>query len=337
MSTTSDLLARAAKNLGDTLRIAIEAGEDARILVVYDRRSPLASLVADAYKLAVPGATFVDFDEAGPEKVIAALRARPAGDTVVLVQSASFRLDEFRIRIEMFARGLRAVEHVHLARNKEDQFAAYVDSLAYDPAYYRPLGAALKAKLEAAKGATVTSRGGAVLRYDGPFEPAKPNLGDYRGLKNIGGTFPIGEVFTEPTDLSRVNGDISIRAFGGLNFHMRHPAAFPAHIEAGILTAPDAPAEFQLILQKISSDEPVQVREFGLGLNRAFNRDVFVDDITAYERCVGLHLSLGAKHTVYKKEGIRTKGARHHVDIFVDVESVELDGEKIFDGVRYFV
>ncbi len=331
------LLAAATTNVRDMLKLAIEAGEDTRILVVYDERNALTNLVTAAYRAAVPAAVFLNFDEQSPETVIAAIRARQAGDTVVLVQSSNFRLDAFRLRIEIFARGIRTIEHVHLQRNTPDQYATYIESLAYDPNYYRPLGRALAAKLATAKTATVRSLGGNVLHYSGPMEPAKLNLGDYTGMKNVGGTFPIGEVFTEPTDLTKINGQVTLYAFGGSDFYVAHPEPFTCIVTDGILTAPNAPEEFKKVLISIAEDEPVQVREFGLGLNRAMGPTRFVNDVTAYERCVTLHLSLGTKHAVYKKEGIIAKKTRHHVDVFVAIESIHLDDQLLFDGQQYFV
>jgi len=41
------------------------------------------------------------------------------------------------------------------------------------------------------------------------LEPAKLNIGDYGGLKNVGGQYPIGEVFTESRDLEAVNGRVA--------------------------------------------------------------------------------------------------------------------------------
>jgi hypothetical protein len=40
---------------------------------------------------------------------------------VVLVQSTSFRMDAYRIRIELFKRGLKVIEHVHLSRMPGEQ------------------------------------------------------------------------------------------------------------------------------------------------------------------------------------------------------------------------
>jgi hypothetical protein len=47
----------------------------------------------------------------------------------------------------------------------------------------------------------------------------------------------------------------------------------------------------------------------------------------------GVHLSLGAKHTVYSKPGVSKKQSRYHVDIFLDVTRVLADGKSIYqDG-----
>ena len=57
-------------------------------------------------------------------------------DLVVLVQSTSFRLDAFRIRIELFKRQLKVIEHPHLGRMSGHEIEYYIDSLAYDPEYF---------------------------------------------------------------------------------------------------------------------------------------------------------------------------------------------------------
>jgi hypothetical protein len=70
------------------------------------------------------------------------------------------------------------------------------------------------------------------------------------------------------------------------------------------------------------------VREFGLGLNRAMGRHRPVSDVTAFERQLGLHMSLGKKHTVYKKPEIAIKKSRFHIDLFIDVERIALDNDQ---------
>lgn len=42
------------------------------------------------------------------------------------------------------------------------------------------------------------------------------------------------------------------------------------------------------------------------------------------------HMSLGAKHSIYKKPGMSRKEGRYHVDIFLDLERILIDGEVIY-------
>jgi leucyl aminopeptidase (aminopeptidase T) len=90
-------------------------------------------------------------------------------------------------------------------------------------------------------------------------------------------------------------------------------------------------------LDKIREDEDTTVREFGLGLNRAMSKHRIVSDITAFERQQGLHLSIGAKHAIYPKPGFHRKHGRYHVDIFVDVERIVIDGEAVYQEGRFVV
>lgn len=94
------------------------------------------------------------------------------------------------------------------------------------------------------------------------------------------------------------------------------------------------PPLLQEVLNMVHSVEgEIVVREFGLGLNQAMGRSRPVSDVTAFERQLGMHLSLGKKHTVYKKPEISTKKSRFHIDLFVDVERIELNhGEVIYDN-----
>jgi aminopeptidase len=80
------------------------------------------------------------------------------------------------------------------------------------------------------------------------------------------------------------------------------------------------------------------VREFGLGLNPAMGKHSPLNDVTAFERQVGLHMSLGRKHTVFKKPTIISqKSARFHLDLFVDVEEIRIDDDPIFSKARGFL
>jgi len=47
----------------------------------------------------------------------------------------------------------------------------------------------------------------------------------------------------------------------------------------------------------------------------------------------GIHLSLGAKHAIYKKSTIRRAEAKHHVDVFAVTRAVHIDDEQVYsDG-----
>lgn len=64
-------------------------------------------------------------------------------------------------------------------------------------------------------------------------------------------------------------------------------------------------------------------------MNRAMGKDRIVDNITTFERELGMHLSIGKKHNVFKG---RSK-SRWHADLFLDLERITVDGFVAFrDG-----
>jgi aminopeptidase len=332
---SADDVDTATAHLRDVLALVVEHSSAHAALVVVDLRCALSRALAEAYRRNLPDATFIDFDGVAPAEVLAAFRRLGQSDLVVLVQSTSFRLEAFRIRVELFKLGLKVIEHVHLSRMPGAQGAHYIESLAYDPAYYRGVGLALKARIDAASSATVDS-GGATLVYASKLEPAKLNVGDYSGMNNIGGQFPIGEVFTEAQDLEAVNGRVRVHVFGDTSYLVNRPATpITLVIERGrVVGAENATPEFEQLLEIIRADEgEVWVRELGFGMNRAFTRERRVNDIGTYERMCGIHLSLGAKHGVYPKPGFKRKDARYHVDVFAVTEAVYLDADLVYrDG-----
>ena len=333
---TPDVAEQAARNVADLLALAIEYAPPQRALVVYDERCGLNRALTAAYRRALPDGRFIDFDTVAPEEVLAAFAELGQHDLVVLSQSTSFRLEAFRIRIELFKRGLKVIEHVHLSRMPGEQGLHYIASLAYDPAYYRGVGRALKARIDAARSAVLDSGEGALLRFDSPLEPAKLNIGDYSGMNNVGGQFPIGEVFTEAQDLEAVSGKVRVFVFGDTSFHVNHPARpITMIVERGRVTgAIDSTPEFDNMLAIIRAHEgEVWLRELGFGMNRAFSRSCLVNDIGTFERMCGIHLSLGAKHGQYQKPQFKRKDARYHVDVFAVTEAVWLDQETVYrDG-----
>jgi aminopeptidase len=325
----------AARHLHDVLTLAIMHTPAQSALVVYDTRCALAAGLAEAYRRCLPEAVLIDFDAVAPELVLAAFARLQADDLVVLVQSTNFRLEAYRIRVELFKRGLKVIEHPHLSRMPGQQSLYYIDSLAYDPAYFRGVGNALKARIDSARGGVLDS-GGEQLVFGSAFEAAKLNTGDYSEMKNVGGQFPIGEVFTEAQDLEAVNGRVRIAVFGDTAFHVNRPSQpITLVVERGrVIEAIDSTPDFDQVLANIRADEgEVWLRELGFGMNRAFTRERMVSDIGTYERMCGIHLSLGAKHGVYTKPGIRRAEARYHIDVFAVTESVRLDDVVVYrDG-----
>ncbi|HKP98094.1 MAG TPA: hypothetical protein VJ385_20350 [Fibrobacteria bacterium] len=331
----TSLIAAAEKHLRDILALAFEHGPGRDAVVVFDTGCELAAVLTGAYRRCLPGARFLDFGAVSAEAVLAAFDPLRPGDLVVLVQSMSFRLEAFRIRVELFKRMLKVIEHPHLSRMQGREAAWYVDALAYDAAYYRGVGGALKARIDRAGSGAVDS-GGERLVFPSPFESAKLNVGDYRGMKNAGGQFPIGEVFTEARDLESVEGRIRIFAFADTDFRVNRPEKpITLAVRRGrVAEAIDGTPDFEKVLAAIRADEgEVWVRELGFGMNRAFTPERMVSDVGTLERMCGIHLSLGAKHAVYRKPDFRRRDGRHHVDVFAVTEAVFLDGEKVFrDG-----
>jgi hypothetical protein len=327
----------AAAHLRDVLTHAVEHGPAHAALVVHDGRTPLARALTEGYRRNLEGARFIDFDAATPDAVLAAFRALAPKDLVVLVQSTNFRLDGFRVRVELFKLGLKVIEHVHLARMPWAQSEHYIEALAYDPAYFRGTGHALKRRIDCAPHARVVG-GGETLHFASPFEPAKLNVGDYSGMHNVGGQYPIGEVFTEALDLEAVHGRVQVHVFGDTAYRSNRPdVPVTLIIERGrVVGTENATPAFQQVLDNITQDEgEVWVRELGFGLNRAFTRERRVDDIGTYERMCGIHLSLGAKHGVYPKPGFKRKDARYHIDVFAVTDAVFLGEEQVYADGRW--
>jgi len=325
----------AAEHVRAVLELAIEHTADRAAVVVFDSRCELARALTEAYRRSLPTASFVDFDGTEPDAVLATFDQLSAGDLVVLIQSTSFRLNAFRIRIGLFKRSLKVIEHPHLERMRGAEALVYLDSLAYDADYFRGVGHALKERIDRAQVGVIDS-GGERLVYPAAFEPAKLNIGDYTGMQNVGGQYPIGEVFTESRDLNAVAGRVRISFFGDLSFRVNRPERpITLHVEKGrIVDVTDTTPEFERVLASIrESDGEVWLRELGFGMNRAFTQERTVSDIGTFERMCGVHLSLGSKHATYNKPEIRKKTARHHVDVFVITEAVLLDDEVIYrDG-----
>lgn len=321
------------------------------------------------------------------------------GDAVVLVQTGAFRLDAYRFRLRLFERGIRSVEHAHLGLLAHAQVAPYLHACAVPPALLHRVGRALKAKLDTARRLTivtappapagVTSAPAGVtpapagvtpaqLEVRSPLEPTLLNTGcapsPSPATPFLGGTFPVGEVFTEARDLSAVDGRVWVSGYPRPDRTVadRSAAPFWLDIAAGHVAATDpaAPADFCALLDAVRAAEGgvVAVREIGVGLNPAMgpastlappyppamirsNRSRHVNSLVAFERQLGLHLSLGRRHTVFPKTGAgvgvgvgagagtdgkeqqhlsrKRSQAVFHIDVFLALRRLERDDGEV--------
>ena len=326
---------QALRNVSDTLAIAMQHDGSRAALIVADEQCPLARLLLGTYRQCLPAADVVLFSDTSPELAKNGFSKLVSGDLVVLIQSSVFRIADFRIRVELYKLGIKVIEHSNLSRMLPDEIEHYVAALAYDAAYYRGIGHPLKARMDLAKTARVES-GGEVLYFDAPLESAKVNIGDFSSLRNFGSQFPIGEVFTESRDLQAVHGRACLYAFTDTTMRLNVPdAPITIVVESGrIAFALHSTTAFEEVLAAIRRDEgEVWIRELGFGMNRGLSRDRRVSDVGAFERVCGVHLSLGARHGVYKKPHLHHRQVRYHVDSFVATDGVWLDDQRVFgDG-----
>lgn len=310
-----------------------------KAVVVYDTSCLLSRILTEGYRNVLDKAMFIDFNTHTPKQIRAVFAELDPYDFVTLIQSTNFRLDAFRIRVELFKRSIKVIEHPHLSRITDEDAAYYIDALEYDAAYYRHVGPALRDKLASASSGVIDT-GGERLYYDSPFESAKLNIGDYSQMNNMGGQFPIGEVFTEAVDLRAVHGRMNIFLFSDTTYKIsRPPRPITLIIEEGqVVGCENSVSAFDEVLSMIRRDEgTVWIRELGFGLNRAFDKIRTVGDTGSYERMCGVHVSLGAKHGIYGKEGFRRRDGLYHVDVFADTHTVTLGDEVVYRDGRWIV
>lgn len=316
----------------------MQCSDEAQILL-YDRQCELASLLADAYSANMPHAEKIDFDDEKPEELREKLLSMPSGSSVVLVQSSNFRLDDFRIRLQLFNAGIGCLEHAHLKYFGPDEHETYVNALEYRGDYYQSFGGVLAEKLENAKEIKILSKNGSVLSF-GPMEECKINHGVFWKQKNRGGAALCGEVFTEAKDFSSVNGELMVAAYPGTDWKMVPCEPFKVKITESILTCddPKCPPPFRehvLDVIAASEDGEVMIREAGFGLNPAISHANPLSDVSAFERMAGFHISLGKKHPVYRKKLAKSIVQRYHMDVFSDLDQILIDEEVVYRDGAY--
>jgi aminopeptidase len=340
-----ELLPAAITNCSMILHESVCVNSDSdQILVLSDSSSELSRFLAQVYTniaASKPNFKFIDYNSTEPAQIKETINSLPAGSLVVAIQSGQFQLSGYRLRLELFQRKLKIIEYVHLEHITGPQINHYISALGFNPKQNKPLAEKLKTIIDSAKSAKIVSRDGSELIYSAGFEPAKVNIGDFSGLNSVGSTYPVGEIFTESNNFSAVNGLLCIAGFPDLTRKLHVCCAEnPIQLEikeSQIISVRGGAAvdleKFQQILDLIRVAEgKLLIREFGVGMNGAmgFNGRI-VSDITAFERQRGFHVSLGAKHTVFKKPEIRARDTRFHLDLFVQVKEIWIEGKLVLD------
>ncbi len=314
------------------------------VICVYDTHSELSKLLAEGYENTlknIENAEMINFDSLPKDELKEKLMSLEEGATVILVQSTNFRLDDFRIRLNLNNQWVGCLEHNHLGYLPTEHTENYIDSIVYNSDYYEELSDKMHKVFSTWDKLEMKTVSGDILTVEWGFEEMKRNTWDYRNKKR-GGTFPIGENFTEAKDFSRVNGSFTVFAYPDERFQVQFSdEPFRVDVKNSLLTCndPKCPQVFRALLDQIaeSEDGEVHIRELGFGMNTGISKEKRLSNIWAYERVTGFHLSLWKKHNIYRKKFDKKITQRYHIDIFPDVDTISVDGKMIFQDGKYVI
>ena len=327
------------QNTHDILYKHLEITRETKVMIVYDTETELTKALVESYKKHLTNPVLIDFPNAQEDFIVEEVNKLEKEDLVVLVQTGSFRMSKFRWRLELFHRGLKVVEHARLGHNKEEEYQTYIDSLTCDIEENTKKAEYVTKTLEQANILTCKCKDGSELTIQAPFEAFKHNLGSFANQVNKGGGFPVGEVFTEPKDLSAFNGTLSVRAYPSMDHKVIVCKPFQVRVQDGFLSYDDgAPEEFQELMKLIKTENDhgkIPMREIGFGLNKHISFEKKLSETSAFERQRGLHFSLGMKHNIYRKKVPKELNQRYHIDVYIDVQEMLADNKPFFKEGKY--
>lgn len=313
---------------------------DEQIILLYDRDSSLAKILSEAYIKSLPEhAEKIEYAEEKKEMLIEKLRALPAGSNVFLVQSSNFRLDDFRIRLQLFNNGVGCLEHALLQTVTDKMIETYLNAFAWRGEEYKAIGEMFTTAFSKARSTKIYSGENSVLEF-GPMEEAKINDSRFYSQKNRGGGAICGEVFSEAKDFDTVNGEVTINAYPDDTFKMVWCDPFTITIEKSFITkySDNTPQQFiDNVITRVQEGEDgrVMVREAGFGLNPALSKETPLPYVNICERMRGFHLSVGKKHNIFRDKFSKDVIQRFHIDIFADTKQVWCDDTLMFENGEY--
>ncbi len=307
--------------------------KDEHLVVLYDLDSPLSKIMTQAHKdvLAKRNPETTIIREYKPEdnaELVEMLSNLPEQSSVILIQSTSFRMDKFRIRLHLYNKNMGCMEHSHLSYYGPDQENTWLNALTYKAEEYAELGEKIKKLMDNYDEIKIYSGDKTtpdILIFP-EMEEAKINDGRFYQQKNRGGSSICGEIFSESKDLYSVNGKLNICCYPNSEFKIVQCEPFSVTIENGVLTKWDdnAPQEFidNLITRILESETDaegnpeVMIREAGFGLNPFISMENPLSFVSVFERQAGFHISLGKKHAIYRAKFGKEVVQRYHMDIF---------------------
>lgn len=313
------------------------------VVVVYDLECELTKNIWEWYRENLKNrknCEVIIFEEIEASVLKEKLMSLPENSTVVLVQSRDFRLDDFRIRLNLHNKWVGCLEHNHLIYLHEGEDETYIDAIEYRWEEYDRLSTKFKDICDNAESAKIICNNWDTLEISGWFEDMKQNIADYTG-KRRGSTFPCGENFSESKDFSKVNWKLSVTCYPDSDMQIHFCEPFTIDIKESMITCDDenCPEIFTEFLERIARNEDweVMMRELGFWLNPAISNEKPLNDVNAFERKAGFHISMWKKHWIYRKKLHRKVNQRFHIDVFPDVKEIYFDDILVFNEGKYVI
>jgi len=341
----------ATKNiLEKNLKILEKPFCEKKVVLVYDIESKLSKILWESYaenlkkisplQRGLGGSEIIIFWEIEKSILKEKLMNLKEDSTVVLVQSTNFRLDDFRLRLNLKNQWVWCIEHNHLWYIRDSEIENYADAIEYRTPFYIQLSDKLKSAFDKADKLEIISKSWEKLVCEWWFEDMKQNTWDF-GDRIRAWTFPIWENFTEVKNFEDVNWKLAIRAYPNMNFEVQFPEAFTIEIKESRIVeySKNTPNEFIEILEKIKAweDSECFVRELWFWLNPWITWEKTLNDVNACERIMWFHMSMWKKHQIYRKKFHRKITQRYHIDIFADVDYILLDWKKILENEKFII
>jgi aminopeptidase len=344
MTKTEEKLIKATKDiLEKNMTIKETPYSENEILLIYDLESPLSTLVANAYikNLENIKSENIDINTVDKEELIKRLWALKEHSTVILVQSTNFRLDNFRIRLQLHNNWVWCLGHNHLLYMKDTEYENYADAIEYLTPYYDDLSLKLKILSDKSNLMKFVCNDWSTMVVEWWVEDMKQNTWNYEWKKR-GWTLPIWENFTEAKNFDLVNWELSIIIYPRMDFQIyKFDKPIKIKIKHSFITCEDknAPKEFLELLEliKTSEDNEVMLRELWFGLNPNINNDKQLADVNFFERKAWFHVSIWKKHQIYRKKIHKDIVQRYHIDIFPDIKEIYIDDVIIFENDKYLI